>query len=80
MLVVVNRDHTPDTTTTTAMASPTPGLREELNKALGPKSEYYWNTLKSYLSGKIARVEFEELVREVVNTSNLSAYVALPPT
>ncbi|KAH8116260.1 transcriptional regulator of RNA polII, SAGA, subunit-domain-containing protein [Phellopilus nigrolimitatus] len=53
------------------MSSPAPALRDELTAALGSTSAHYWDTLSSYLSGKISRVEFDELVREAVDTPHL---------
>ncbi|KAI5124209.1 hypothetical protein M0805_005059 [Coniferiporia weirii] len=53
------------------MSSPAPAVREELNSALGGKATHYWDTLSLFLGGKISRVEFEELVREAVDTPHL---------
>ena len=59
------------TTISPTMGSPAPALRDELNAALGNKASRYWDTLSSYLGGKISRVEFEELVRDAVDTPQL---------
>lgn len=53
------------------MASPPPTIRDELTAALGDKSPHYWETLSAYLGGKISRVEYEEIIREAVNTPQL---------
>ncbi|KLO11612.1 hypothetical protein SCHPADRAFT_921686 [Schizopora paradoxa] len=53
------------------MSTPSSTLRDEINAALGPKASVYWQTLNQYTSGKISRVEFEELVREAVDTPHL---------
>ena len=53
------------------MASPPPAIRDELNAALGERSSHYWQTLSAYLCGKLTRVEYEEIIREAVNTPHL---------
>lgn len=53
------------------MSNLAPAIRDELNVDLGDRSAYYWDTLNSYLAGKISRVEFEEQIREVVDTPHL---------
>lgn len=59
------------------MSSPAPALRDELTTALGNKSTHYWDTLSSYLGGKISRTEFEELIREAVDTPHLGMFSSL---
>ena len=54
------------------MSSPAPAVRDELNIALGHKASHYWETLSQYLSGQISKVEFDELVREALDTPRLS--------
>lgn len=56
------------------MSSPAPAVRDELTSALGNKSTHYWDTLSSYLGGKISRTEFEELIREAVDTPHLGMF------
>lgn len=53
------------------MLKSTSVLKEELNVELGHKSEHYWDTLNHYLSGQISRAEFDELIREAVDTPHL---------
>ena len=53
------------------MTSPAPAIRDQLNIALGNRSAQYWDILNVFLGGKISRTEFEELIREVVDTPNL---------
>ncbi|KAL5492240.1 hypothetical protein ACEPAI_3687 [Sanghuangporus weigelae] len=53
------------------MTSPPPAIRDELTAALSDKSSHYWETLNAYLGGKISRVEYEEIIREAVNTPHL---------
>lgn len=53
------------------MANVAPAIRDQLNAVLVNKSAQYWDTLNTFLCGKISRVEFEELVREVIDTPNL---------
>lgn len=59
------------------MTSPPPALRDELTAALGEKSKYYWDTLNSFLVGEISRVEFEELVRQAVDSPQLGMFFLL---
>lgn len=59
---------------TPTMSSPAPAVRDELTSALGNKSTHYWDTLSSYLGGKISRTEFEELIREAVDTPHLGMF------
>lgn len=56
------------------MSSPAPAVRDQINAALVNKAGQYWDTLSAYLGGKISRVEFEELAREVIDTPHLGAY------
>ncbi|TDL23800.1 hypothetical protein BD410DRAFT_787080 [Rickenella mellea] len=46
-------------------------LRDELTIALGSKSESYWDTLSQYLCGQLSRAEFDELIRDSVDTPEL---------
>jgi hypothetical protein len=54
-------------TATTAAAH----FRTKLSDALGDQSTSYFSTLNDFLCGKLARFEFDELVREFLNTSQL---------
>jgi hypothetical protein len=57
------------------MSSPAPALRDEITTALGGMANHYWDTLSSYLSGKISRVEYEVLIREALDTSHFSTCI-----
>lgn len=59
------------------MSSPAPAIRDQLNAALADKASHYWDTLNAYLGGKISRVEFEELVREVIDNPNLGECISI---
>lgn len=59
------------------MTSPAPAIRDQLNSALGSKSAQYWDVLNAFLGGKISRIEFEELIREVVDSPTLGTVLFL---
>lgn len=61
-------------TTSGIMSSPAPAIRDELTAALKERSSHYWETLNAYLIGKIPRVEYEEVIRQAVDTPHLGAY------
>lgn len=46
-------------------------IRTQLGSALGKDGLPYWNKLRDFLIGKLGRVEFEELVRQWINTPEL---------
>lgn len=66
-----------DSSWTQTMSSPAPAIRDQLNAALADKASHYWDTLNAYLGGKISRVEFEELVREVIDNPNLGECISI---
>lgn len=46
-------------------------VKSKLALALGPKAPRYWSLLQSFLSAAISRTEFDEQIRECVDTSPL---------
>lgn len=46
-------------------------IRTQLGSALGKAGLPYWNKLRDFLVGKLGRAEFEELVRQWINTPEL---------
>ncbi|KAG8996328.1 hypothetical protein FRB90_012760 [Tulasnella sp. 427] len=46
-------------------------IRTQLGSALGKAGLPYWNKLRDFLVGKLGRSEFEELVRQWINTPEL---------
>lgn len=46
-------------------------IRTQLGSALGKDGLPYWNKLRDFLIGKLGRIEFEELVRQWINTHEL---------
>jgi hypothetical protein len=46
-------------------------VKSKLALALGPKAPGYWSLLQSFLSAAISRTEFDEQIRECVDTSAL---------
>lgn len=46
-------------------------VRAKLAKALGPNRRHYWNALSSYINGETSRSEFDETIREHINTPDL---------
>lgn len=46
-------------------------IRKQLGSALGKAGLPYWNKLRDFLVGKLGRSEFEELVRQWINTPEL---------
>lgn len=57
--------------TMSIVAPNTSELRNELTVALGTKSDAYWDTLSQYLCGQLSRAEFDELIRESVDSPHL---------
>ncbi|KAF9820596.1 hypothetical protein IEO21_01299 [Rhodonia placenta] len=51
--------------------------RHQLISALGPKAPSYWTALKEYLCARISRVEFDEQVKELLDTTHLRLPVQL---
>lgn len=45
--------------------------RHQLISALGPKAPSYWTALKEYLCARISRLEFDEQVKELLDTTHL---------
>jgi hypothetical protein len=52
--------------------SSTSSLKAQLSAALGPNEARYWETFHSFLYGQLSRVEFEEIVRECLDSPQLS--------
>ncbi|KZT10055.1 uncharacterized protein LAESUDRAFT_735053 [Laetiporus sulphureus 93-53] len=46
-------------------------IRHQLVAALGPKAPNYWGVLRQYLAAQISRIEFEEQVKELLDTTHL---------
>lgn len=46
-------------------------IKSKLAAALGPKAPRYWSLLQSFLAATISRTEFDEHIRECVDTSPL---------
>ena len=46
-------------------------IKAKLAAGLGPKAPRYWSLLQSFLSATISRTEFDEQIRECVDTSPL---------
>jgi hypothetical protein len=46
-------------------------IKSKLAAALGPKAPRYWSLLQSFLAATISRTEFDEQIRECVDTSPL---------
>ncbi|KDQ61563.1 hypothetical protein JAAARDRAFT_150350 [Jaapia argillacea MUCL 33604] len=51
--------------------SSTSTIKNQLTAGLGSKASKYWETLQSYIQGQIPRVEFDESVRELLDSTNL---------
>lgn len=49
-------------------------VKAALATALGANGGAYWQTLSDYLYGKLARVEFDHLVRQCIDTPALGQY------
>ncbi|OCH93654.1 hypothetical protein OBBRIDRAFT_276982 [Obba rivulosa] len=46
-------------------------IKSQLSAALGAKAPAYWRILQQYLSGRISRTEFDEQVKECLDTTAL---------
>lgn len=46
-------------------------IRSRLATALGPDGRPYWRNLYQFMSGDIPRYEFDENIRECINTPEL---------
>jgi hypothetical protein len=46
-------------------------IKAKLATGLGPKATRYYSTLQSFLAAKISRTEFDEQIREYLDTSQL---------
>lgn len=46
-------------------------IKAQMNSALGDKSPKYWKTLRQYLCGRVSRTEFDEQVKECLDTTLL---------
>ena len=46
-------------------------VKAGLNAALGTNAKPYWRVFSNFLSGQAARAEFEDSVRQYLNTSQL---------
>lgn len=54
-------------------------IRTQLSSALGKAGLPYWKKLRDFLVGKLGRVEFEELIRQWINTPELGEGLAVLP-
>ncbi len=54
-------------------------VKSKLASALGPKAPRYWSLLQSFLSATISRTEFDEQIRECVDTSPLGTPLSFKP-
>ena len=52
-------------------------IKAKLAAGLGPKAPRYWSLLQSFLSATISRTEFDEQIRECVDTSPLGTPLSL---
>ncbi|KAL6304584.1 transcriptional regulator of RNA polII, SAGA, subunit-domain-containing protein [Sparassis latifolia] len=46
-------------------------IKNQLSYALGVKAPIYWRVLQQYLTGRISRIEFDEQVKECLETTHL---------
>ena len=46
-------------------------VKAALNVALGTNAKSYWRVFSNFLSGRTARAEFEDSVRQYLNTQQL---------
>lgn len=46
-------------------------VKAALNAALGTNAKSYWRVFSNFLSGRAARAEFEDSVRQYLNTPQL---------
>jgi hypothetical protein len=53
-------------------------IKAKLALGLGPKAPRYWSLLNSFLSAAISRTEFDEQIRECVDTSPLGTPLSFP--
>ena len=60
--------------------SSTSTIKGQLAAALGAKATAYFDTLSQFVSGRISRSEFEEAVRQSLDSPNLGKSISLPPT
>jgi hypothetical protein len=56
--------------------SSTTTIKAQLTSNLGAKSNAYFDTLLQFISGKISRTEFDESVRQALDSPHLSASLA----
>jgi hypothetical protein len=54
-------------------------IKAKLAVGLGPKAPRYWSLLQSFLSATISRTEFDEQIRECVDTSPLGISFPFKP-
>jgi hypothetical protein len=52
--------------------SGTSALKAQLSEALGANEQRYWETFHFFLHGQLSRVEFEDTVRECLDSPQLS--------
>jgi hypothetical protein len=57
---------------------PTTTVKAQLSAALGEREQQYWETFRLFLCGQLSRVEFEDEVRESLNTPQLGECVFIP--
>ena len=55
-------------------------IKAKLATGLGPKATRYYSTLQSFLAATISRTEFDEHIRECLDTSQLGTLLRLRST
>lgn len=46
-------------------------LKAQMETALGPKVDKYYDILRNYLRGSISRVEYDERIKDCLGTDNV---------
>lgn len=60
--------------------SSTSTIKGQLNVALGAKAKSYFDALDQFVSAKISRTEFEDVVRHALDAPHLGMCSGLPTT
>ena len=57
--------------------SSTSTIKSQLSNALGTKAPEYYHVLQQYLSGSISRIEYDEVIKDILGKDNntLSMYL-----
>jgi hypothetical protein len=63
------------------LSTSTSALKAQLSAALGSREQRYWETFHLFLHGQLSRIEFEETVRDCLETPQLSelGYIVCHP-